>query len=83
MRKNTADRAKLQNLGKRIRTMRRERSISQEELADLAGVHRTYVGMIERGEKNVTVISAAKIAAALGVSVSDLFEGYEDGQRSQ
>lgn len=80
MRENSADRAKLQNLGKRIRAMRSERSISQEELADLAGVHRTYVGMLERGEKNVTVISAAKIAAALGVSVSDLFEGYEDGQ---
>lgn len=59
--------------------MRSERSISQEELAELAGVHRTYVGMIERGEKNVTVLSAAKIATALGVSVSDLFEGYEDG----
>lgn len=79
MKENSADRAKLQNLGKRIRSMRSERSISQEELAELAGVHRTYVGMIERGEKNVTVLSAAKIATALGVSVSDLFEGYEDG----
>lgn len=79
MRENSADRANLKNLGKRIREMRNERSISQEELADIAGVHRTYVGILERGEKNVTVLSAAKIASALGVSVSDLFEGYEDG----
>lgn len=59
--------------------MRGERSLSQEELAELAGVHRTYVGMIERGEKNVTVLSAQKISAALGISVSELFKGYEDG----
>lgn len=79
MKKNLADRAKLKNLGSRIRRMRTEKSISQEELADRAGVHRTYVGMIERGEKNITVLSAEKIAAALGVSISELFEGYEDG----
>lgn len=69
----------MQSLGKRIKKMRGERSLSQEELAELAGVHRTYVGMIERGEKNVTVLSAQKISAALGISVSELFKGYEDG----
>lgn len=80
MKDNSADRAKLKNLGKRIKEMRSERSISQEELAELAGVHRTYVGMIERGEKNVTILSAQKIATALGVSISELFKGYENGQ---
>jgi len=79
MNDNSTDRAKLQSLGKRIKKMRGERSLSQEELAELAGVHRTYVGMIERGEKNVTVLSAQKISAALGISVSELFKGYEDG----
>lgn len=79
MRETSDEQAKLKNLGKRIKKMRSERSISQEGLADLAGVHRTYVGMIERGEKNVTVLSASKIASALGVTISDLFEGYEDG----
>ena len=54
--------------------------ITQEELAERAGVHRTYVSMIERGEKNVTVLSAQKVATALGVSLSELFESYEDGQ---
>lgn len=80
MKETSTDREKLKNLGQRIKKMRSTRSVSQEELADLAGVHRTYVGMIERGEKNVTVLSAAKISSALGITVSDLFKGYEDGQ---
>jgi len=80
MEETLTDSEKLLNLGKRIKKMRAERSISQEKFADLAGVHRTYVGMIERGEKNITVISASKIASALGITVSALFEGYEDGQ---
>lgn len=79
MNDNSIDRKKLQSLGKRIKKLRGERSLSQEELAGLAGVHRTYVGMIERGEKNVTVLSAQKISAALGISISELFKGYEDG----
>lgn len=79
MEETSTDREKLKSLGKRIKKMRSAMSLSQEKLADLAGVHRTYVGMIERGEKNVTVLSAFKIASALGVTVSDLFEGYKDG----
>ncbi|MEG9883171.1 MAG: helix-turn-helix transcriptional regulator [Hyphomicrobiales bacterium] len=80
MRNYSTDREKLKHLGNHIRQMRNERSISQEELAELAGVHRTYVGTIERGEKNVTILSIGKIAAALGVTISELFQGYEDGQ---
>lgn len=76
---NSEDREKLKKLGTRIRKIRVEKSISQEELAELANVHRTYVGMIERGEKNLTVLSIQKISSALGISISDLFEGYEDG----
>ncbi|MGD0443479.1 MAG: helix-turn-helix transcriptional regulator [Edaphobacter sp.] len=55
-----------------IRRLRAERSISQEELADQAGLHRTYVGSIERSERNVSIDNIAKLAAALSVKVSDL-----------
>ncbi len=48
--------------------------ISQEELAFRAGVHRTYVGMIERAEKNITLVNIEKFAKALDVSISDLVE---------
>jgi transcriptional regulator with XRE-family HTH domain len=58
--------------GKKVRNERLKRGLSQEELADLAGVHRTYIGMIERAEKNLTLTNIDKIAKALGVSISDL-----------
>ena len=54
--------------------MREKKDLSQEMLASKAGVHRTYVGMIERGEKNVTLNSAEKFARALGVKVRDLID---------
>lgn len=50
-----------------VRRIRLELSLSQEELAERAGVHRTYVGMLERGEKNVTIYNIERIANALGV----------------
>ena len=48
--------------------------MSQEQLAELAGVHRTYIGMIERAEKNITLLSIAKIASALNVNISELLK---------
>ncbi len=54
-----------------IRRLRLAKGISQEALADLAGLHRTYVGAVERGERNITLISASRIAEALGVTLSD------------
>lgn len=47
--------------------------LSQEKLAVKAGVHRTYIGMIERGEKNVTIVNIEKLAKALNVSIKELF----------
>lgn len=61
-------------LGQRIRNYRTSKSLSQEKLAELSGCHPTYIGQIERGEKNATIESIEKIAAALNVSLSKLFE---------
>lgn len=60
--------------GERVRTLRNALGLSQEKLAEKAGVHRTYIGMIERGEKNITLSNIEKIASALGVSVDTLFK---------
>lgn len=56
----------------RVRARRRELGLSQEQLAEKAGVHRTYVGMLERGEKNVTIYNIERIAIALSVEPASL-----------
>ena len=66
----------LRKLGDRVRSLRRKHNISQEKLAEIAGVHRTYIGMIERGEKNVTLVTLLRLAKALGVSPAELLEGF-------
>ena len=64
----------LKNIALNIRKFRHEKNLSQEDLAELAGVHRTYIGMLERAEKNVTVLSLAQIAHALDHAIQDFFE---------
>ena len=59
-------------LAENIRRLRHDRRLSQEELADICGLHRTYVGSVERGERNVTLSSLELLGKALGVSVVDL-----------
>jgi transcriptional regulator with XRE-family HTH domain len=59
-------------LSDNIRSLRRERGLSQEELSELCGLHRTYVGSVERGERNVTLSSLEAFSNALGVSVPQL-----------
>ena len=54
-----------------IKRFRQKQGLSQEALADLAGLHRTYIGAVERGERNITLLNANKIAEALGVKLSD------------
>ena len=61
-------------LGQRIRNYRIGKGLSQEKLAELSGCQHTYIGQIERGEKNATIESIVKIAVALDVSLSKLFE---------
>lgn len=62
-------------IGQRIRALREEQGLSQEQLAAKSGVHRTYVGMVERAEKNISVTSLAKFSKALGSTMSSLLEG--------
>ena len=57
-----------------IRKFREEQGLSQEKLASIAGLHRTYIGMIERCEKNITVICLQKIATALNVELTELLK---------
>lgn len=61
-----------QLFGKKVRSIRKELQLSQDELADLCGLHRTYIGAVERGERNITLLNAKKIADALQVSLSTL-----------
>ena len=55
-----------------LRATRKEKDLSQEELAAIAGLHRTYVGAIERGERNVSIDNIERLAIALGLDVVDL-----------
>lgn len=64
----------LDKFGIKVRKLRMLLNISQEQLAERAGLHRTYIGMIERGEKNITLINIKKISTALGVSVNELLD---------
>ena len=63
-----------EDVGNRIRYLRKQRGISQEELALIAGIDRTYLAGIESGKRNATIISLEKIINALGVSMKDFFD---------
>ncbi|MBR5947119.1 MAG: helix-turn-helix transcriptional regulator [Clostridia bacterium] len=73
----------VKRLGQRIRNYRTNLGLSQEKLAELAGCHPTYIGQIERGEKNATIESLEKISSALGVSLSKLFEKIGSVENSE
>ncbi|TNJ34021.1 helix-turn-helix domain-containing protein [Prosthecochloris vibrioformis] len=61
-----------EKLGRRVRALRLDRGYSQEAFAEMADLHRTYIGMVKRDEKNITVRNAEKIANDLNVSLSDI-----------
>jgi transcriptional regulator with XRE-family HTH domain len=66
--------------GELVRRLRTERGYSQEEFSFRVGLHQTYVSSVERGERNVTIGTADRIAKALGMTLAGLFEELERGQ---
>jgi transcriptional regulator with XRE-family HTH domain len=60
--------------GKQVRELRQAQGYSQESFADVVGLHRTYIGSIERGEQNVSIDNIARLAKALKVPISTLFD---------
>lgn len=70
-------------IGQRIRNYRTQLCLSQEKLAELAGCHPTYIGQLERGEKNATLESIDKIASSLKISLSKLFENLGSDNTSE
>ncbi len=71
------DKPLAEKIGALIRQLRGAADMSQEEFADRCGLHRTYIGSIERGEKAITVETANKIVEALGLSLSQFFRRLE------
>ncbi|MGQ7889256.1 helix-turn-helix domain-containing protein [Paenibacillus sp. 597] len=75
----------LKIVGARVRDIRKERGLTQEQLAEVSGFHFTYIGAVERGEKNITLLNLEKMAEALDIEVQELFR-YADldlGQTSK
>lgn len=66
----------LKNLGEHIREIRRGRGFSQESFAEAVGLHRTYMGGVERGERNISVLNLLKICRQLEIKPGDLFREF-------
>lgn len=73
--KKSSDQDIIAVFGQRVRMLRKARELSQETFADLAGLDRSYVGGVERGERNVSLVNIKKFADALEISVDKLFQG--------
>jgi y4mF family transcriptional regulator len=71
----------LKTLGERIRQMRKDRGLTQESLADKAGIDRSYIGGVERGERNLTFSMLCQICEALGCDVAALTVGLPEVER--
>jgi transcriptional regulator with XRE-family HTH domain len=72
-----SEEALARGFGALVRRMRLERAYSQERFGEVAGLHRTYVGMVERGETNVTLATAYRVARGLGVDLSSMLAELE------
>ena len=70
-------------LGRRVRDLRRQLQISQEELAARAGLHRNYVGSVERGEREIGITAVGQLARALGMSLADFFVPFRQRSRRE
>ncbi len=67
----------LKFLGSRIRDMRKSQRLSQEQLAKVSGLHHTYIGAVERGERNISIKSLLKITNALKIPIGEVFESVD------
>lgn len=67
----------LKKFGEQVPRLRTSKGFSQEKLAELAGLHRNYIGGIERGERNIALLNILRLAKALGVSPSELLQEIE------
>lgn len=72
MKYSPSDQQKLIALGNKVRALREQRSWSQEKLAELTNLHRTYIGSLERGERNVAYLNLIKISSAFGITTAEL-----------
>ena len=63
--------------GRTVRRLRENKGLSQEKLAELAGIHRTYIGDVERGTRNIALVNMTRIAKALGTSLNRLIAEME------
>jgi transcriptional regulator with XRE-family HTH domain len=63
--------------GKAVRALRTERGLSQEKLAELSEIHRTYIGDVERGTRNIALVNMLKIATALDITLTELIQNME------
>lgn len=66
--------ARIKSFGLRVRYFRKRLEFSQEDLADKAELHRTYIGAVERGERNISLLNILRLADALHITVKELFE---------
>jgi transcriptional regulator with XRE-family HTH domain len=71
------DKHPLKRFGEKVRAERERAGISQEKLADLAGLHRTYIGGVERGERNLGLLNLIKIAKSLGTTPASLLRDLD------
>ncbi|MCH7472322.1 helix-turn-helix transcriptional regulator [bacterium] len=61
----------------KVKSRRKELNLTQEDLSDLCGLHRTYISEVERGRRNPALVNIAKLAKALGMTASELLEGVK------
>jgi len=78
----SVDKQLLRSFGVRLRSLRETAGLSQEALADSAGLHRTYIGSVERGERNLSLLNIDRIARALGLTPADLLRDVNKKTRT-
>ena len=69
----------LNQFGRKVQAVRNEQNLSQEKLAELSELDRTYISSVERGQRNISILNIFKIANALGIEASHLLEGLRGG----